>query len=131
MNDDFHAKLEQLVDHYLSLGCPCRFSRFRSVVARDTSRGCGGAFTSEEQRLLIAIFEAKVPIADRAPLAGSGVPMTPTMYQGRCARCGGVVEHSSNEFAPGGWIDYLVIQLGRRVVTNRTADHRSDLGRRS
>ncbi len=60
MNDDFHAKLEQLVDHYLSLGCPCRFSRFRSVVARDTSRGCGGAFTSEEQRLLIAIFEAKV-----------------------------------------------------------------------
>ena len=110
VSDGFDRKLGDLVDHYLSLGCPCRFPRFRAVVSRDTSRTGGGSFTSEDQRGLIRVYEQKVPLVDRGPLPGRGGPMSADMYQARCGVCGSTVSRSSGEGAPGGWVDYLVIR---------------------
>jgi len=110
VNEDFERKLGELVDYYLSHGCPCRFPRFRAVVSRDTSRTGGGSFTSDDQRGLIHVYEQKVPLVERGPLAGWGGPMSADMYQARCGVCGSAVSRSSNEGAPGGWVDYLVIR---------------------
>jgi len=118
---NLQAAIDALIDEYLAAGCPCRFPRFRSFVKMDTSKATGGSFTTPEQTWLIAAFEAKVPLVDKAPL-GPYEEVLPGMWKARCAKCGSGVARSSNEFAPGGWIDYLVferakglIELGARV----------------
>jgi hypothetical protein len=116
---DLRDELAQLIVGYLEVGCPCRFPRFRAVVARDTSRVAGGSFTSAEQTGLIEAFEQRVPLVDRGPLEGSGGPAQAGMYQAKCRVCGSRVARSSNELAPGGWVDYLSI---------RAAPDAADLG---
>jgi hypothetical protein len=115
VNDDFAHKLDELVDYYLSVACPCRFPRFRAVVSRDTSRKGGGSFASDDQQGLIHAYERKVPLTDKRPLQGWGGPVTADMYQATCGICGSDVQRSSNEGAPGGWVDYLVIHLAPGV----------------
>ena len=112
---DFRDALGALVDFYLEHGCPCLFPRFRAVVARDTSRSCGGSFTSAEQRGLIVAFEAKVPLEGHAALDSLATPLA-DMYQAKCGVCRSSVYRSSNEFAHGGWIDYLVIHPAPGIV---------------
>jgi hypothetical protein len=109
-------ELVRLVEYYLEMGCPCRFPRFRAVVSRDTSRIAGGSFTSAEQVGLIGVFEQRVPLGDRAPLEGWGGPAQDGMYQAHCTICGSLVARSSNECAPGGWVDYLSISLAPAVT---------------
>jgi hypothetical protein len=106
----FTDALLLLVDYYLARGCPCRFPRFRAVVSRDTSGVAGGAFTSDEQRMLIWAYEQRVPVVNRKALEGWGGPMHDDMYQAECGICASEVRRSSNEYAPGGWVQYLVIR---------------------
>ncbi|GAC1394806.1 MAG: hypothetical protein NVSMB47_04550 [Polyangiales bacterium] len=113
--DALFTALESTVDELLQDACPCRFPRFRAVVAMDTSRSAGGSFTTGEKPILIGAFERKVPILDRGPL-GPYPTALPQMWQGTCGRCGSGVERSSNEFAPGGWVDYLSIRRAKGLV---------------
>jgi hypothetical protein len=105
-----------LIDHYLAKGCPCRYPRFRAVVSRDTSGVAGGAFTSDEQRLLIWAYEQKMKLVNRRALEGWGGPMNDQMYEAECGTCGSNVERSSNEFAPGAWAQYLVVRRLKGLI---------------
>jgi hypothetical protein len=126
-DDAFERALEELVDFYLlARGCPCRFPRFRATVGRSTHKVAGGSFTTEDQRRLIHTYEKKVPLGEKQPLEGWGGGVLPDMYQATCTICGSLAARSSNEFANGGWIDYLqitrakdVIDLGARVESGK------------
>jgi hypothetical protein len=57
---DFQTRLDTLVDEYLTIGCPCRFPRFRAITARKTVGIGGGSFTSEDQRgLILAVGQSQ------------------------------------------------------------------------
>jgi len=116
MSDAFEQKVLVLVDYYLAEGCPCRFPRFRAIVSRDTSRVAEGAFRSDEQLSLILAFEQRVPIVNRRALEGWGGPMSDGVYEAECGVCGSGVERSSNELAPGAWVEYLVIRRAQGRV---------------
>jgi len=117
VSDPFYDQLLALIDDYLAKGCPCRFPRFRAVVSRDTSRVAeGGVFRSEEQLLLILAYEKMVPLVNRTALEGFGVPVRDDVYQAECGICGSGVERSNNEFAPGAWVEHLVIRRAAGVV---------------
>jgi len=116
--------MDALVDEYLALACPCRFPRFRAVTIRTTHGQGGGSFTSEDQRALIRAFEAKSPVGARRALGG--FPISDGMWEASCARCGSVVSRSSQEFSPGGWIDWIkitrapgLVDVGARVEQGR------------
>jgi hypothetical protein len=115
-DDPFVRVIEDLLDFYLALGCPCRFPRFRATVARSTQKVAGGSFTSEDQRRLIYIYERKVELVGKEPLEGWGGPVEKDMYQAKCGACRSRVQRSSNEFANGGWVDYLSIALTPGVM---------------
>jgi hypothetical protein len=116
VSDAFGQEVLALVGYYLAKGCPCRFPRFRAVVSRDTSGVAGGAFRSDEQMMLIWAFEQKLPLVDRRALEGWGGPMSEHVYEAECGVCGSRVERSSNEFATGAWVEYLVIRRARGLV---------------
>ena len=103
-------RCRELVRGYLRAdGCPCRYPRFRSIARRDTSKSLGLPSRGEDQIALIAAFEALAPIGTRSALGPYSAPVE-GMWQATCLRCSSQLERSSNEFAPGGWADYLVIR---------------------
>jgi hypothetical protein len=123
---DFQARLDALADEYLTIGCPCRFPRFRAIVARDTSGISEGSFTSEDQRGLIRAFERKVTVVEQQPLEELD-RISPGMWRGKCGVCGSDLRRAYNEYSPGGYIDWLIIKrkpglfdLGASVEKNRT-----------
>jgi hypothetical protein len=98
-----------ILDYLQGDGCPCRFPRFRSVVKRDTSRSLGVPFKADDQTALIVAFERHAPLGERSALGPFPAPVD-GMWQARCVRCTTAIERSSNEVAPGGWVDFLVIR---------------------
>ena len=101
------AALDALIDAYLADACPCRFPRFRAVVSFDSSPRFGASYTTREQRSLIAAYDARVPVEDRAAFGPS-----PEGRQGKCAICGSRVERSSSEDG----VQFLVIRAAPGVV---------------
>jgi hypothetical protein len=123
---DFQTRLDALVDEYLTIGCPCRFPRFRAIAARETVGICGGSFTSEEQRGLIRAFERRVTVVEQQPLEELE-QISPGMWRAKCGVCGSNVRRAYNEYSPGGYIDWLIIKrkpgltdLGAPIEKNRT-----------
>ncbi len=99
---EFSKALGDLVAYYRAHGCPCRFPRARAVLARDTHRVAGGSFSSVDRDWLIWHVEHGLNLADKR-----GAPYG---WEARCADCGATVSKSANEFANGGWLEYLVIE---------------------
>jgi len=108
-------ELEDLFSYFLEDGgCPCRYPRFRSTVRRDTHGAAGGSFTTAEQRDLIFLYERRMELRDKKD--------APYGWEAFCSRCGSAARYASNEFSPGGFIDYLVVtkaaglaEIGARV----------------
>jgi hypothetical protein len=113
--EDFQLRLERLLDRYLEDACPCRFPRFRAVVARVTRGAGGGSFTSEDQRGLIRAFDRRAPIVDQRPMDGFNV-VTTGLWIGRCGRCGSTLRRSFEEGSPGGTMDLLRVFLASGMV---------------
>ncbi len=108
------ARLDELMEYALSLGCPCRFPRVRAVTARDTRNAAGGAFTSADQRELIHAFERKVPIIEKRPLE-IFQQVREGLWLGKCGKCGALLRRAYEEFSPGGTIDWLMITRAKDV----------------
>jgi hypothetical protein len=113
--DDLERRLEALIEYYLSIGCPCRFPRFRAVVSRDTSKVAGGSFTSADQQYLILAFERKAPIVEKRPLE-IFTEVKEGLWLARCGKCGSDLRRAYDEFSPGGFIDGLIVRRAPGLV---------------
>jgi hypothetical protein len=105
MTDAHMAKaLEQLAAYYRAHGCACRFPRAREALARDTHEIAGGSFSSRDRDFLVWPVERSMTIVNKRDEINR--------WTGNCADCGARVERFANEYANGGWIEYLVIWPG-------------------
>jgi hypothetical protein len=109
LTDPFQAKVDALIDDYLSVGCPCRFPRFRALAKRDTSGAAGGYFIGYDQQALHSAFERRAPIVGKKGLGPYAEPQ-PQFYSATCEKCGSTIERSSEEIANNAWVDWLVIR---------------------
>ncbi len=109
MSEDLQHRLDDLIDFYLSVGCPCRFPRFRANVKRDTLGASGASFTSEDQRGLVRAFDRKAPVVEKRPVE-QHAEVSEGMWLGTCGICHADLRRVYDEFSPGGTIDCLVIR---------------------
>jgi hypothetical protein len=87
---ELRNRIDEAVGKMLQDGCPCRFPRFRAMVARDTQQAGFACFTSEEQPMLIDAYVRAVPLVN-----------------GRCVRCGALAVRWAWEFGKTAFVEYM------------------------
>jgi hypothetical protein len=104
----FHARVEALFDRYLTLGCPCRFPRFRAVVEQEYTPAIGPPLAAQDQQALLHAFDERVALTEREK--------RPVGHRGRCEKCGSLVERWYVEHFKSAWIEYMRIAVAPGVA---------------
>ena len=95
--------VDELLDYYLALGCPCRFPRFRKIIELRLPYG----FASGDMEELLLSMDEKVPILDKHD--------DRVTWTGRCAKCGSEVMHRSAPVFRDSWVETGKIEKAPEV----------------
>jgi len=94
-----------LFDFYLSVGCPCRFPRFRRTVEVALPEGVA----SHDINGLVAEFDRRLPVRDRSKKQGD-------VWTCRCALCDSRIVRTESEAFRDSFVDRAEIELQAGVI---------------